>query len=109
MTDIEQITEALRVFNQERDWDQFHNGKDLAIGLSIEASELLECFLWKKPEDVSIDKVREELADVLNFAFQMADKYNLDIKEIMLEKIRKNAEKYPVDKAKGSAKKYNEY
>lgn len=108
MTDIEQITEALRVFNQERDWDQFHNGKDLAIGLSIEASELLECFLWKKPEDVSIDKVREELADVLNFAFQMADKYNLDIKEIMLGKIRKNAEKYPVDKAKGSAKKYNE-
>ena len=108
MTDIEQILEELRVFNQERDWDQFHNGKDLAIGLSVEASELLEAFLWKTPEEVNPEKVREELADVLNYAFQMADKYNLDIKEIMLEKIRKNAAKYPVDKAKGSAKKYNE-
>ena len=108
MTDIEQILEELRVFNQERDWDQFHNGKDLAIGLSIEASELLETFLWKDPELVNSEKIREELADVLNYAFQMADKYNLDIKEIMLEKIRKNAAKYPVEKAKGSAKKYNE-
>ena len=108
MTDIEQILEELRRFNQERDWDQFHNGKDLAIGLSVEASELLEAFLWKAPEDANPDKIREELADVLNYAFQMADKYHLDIKEIMLEKIRKNAAKYPVEKAKGSAKKYNE-
>ena len=108
MTDIEQIIGELRRFNEERDWDQFHNGKDLAIGLSIEASELLEAFLWKSPEDVNPDKIREELADVLNYAFQMADKYNLDIKKIMLEKIRRNAEKYPVEKAKGSAKKYNE-
>ena len=108
MSDIEQIIGELRRFNEERDWDQFHNGKDLAIGLSIEASELLEPFLWKSPENVDTDKVREELADVLNYAFQMADKYNLDIKEIMLEKIRKNAAKYPVEKAKGSAKKYNE-
>ena len=107
-SDIGQILEELRRFNEERDWDQFHNGKDLAIGLSIEASELLEAFLWKEPESVDPDKVREELADVLNYAFQMADKYNLDIKEIMLDKIRRNAEKYPVEKAKGSAKKYNE-
>lgn len=108
MTDIEQLINELRRFNEDRDWDQFHNGKDLAIGLSVEASELLEAFLWKSPEDVNPDKIREELADVLNYAFQMADKYNLDIKEIMLEKIRKNAAKYPVEKAKGSAKKYNE-
>ena len=108
MTDIEQILEELRQFNHVRDWDQFHNGKDLAIGLSVEASELLEAFLWKAPEYVNPEKIREELADVLNYAFQMADKYNLDIKEIMLDKIRKNAMKYPVDKAKGSAKKYNE-
>ena len=107
-SDIELIINELRRFNQERDWDQFHNGKDLAIGLSVEASELLEAFLWKAPESVNQDKIREELADVLNYAFQMADKYNLDIKEIMLEKIRKNAQKYPVEKAKGSAKKYNE-
>ena len=103
MSDIEQIQDALRRFNQERDWDQFHNGKDLAIGLSVEASELLEAFLWKAPEDANPAKIREELADVLNYAFQMADKYNLDIKEIMMEKIRKNAEKYPVEKAKGTA------
>ena len=108
MSDILEIIEELRTFNKERDWDQFHNGKDLAIGLSVEASELLEAFLWKKPEDVSIDKVREELADVLNYAFQMADKYDLDIKKIMLDKIARNAQKYPVEKAKGSAKKYNE-
>ena len=108
MSDIDLIQEELRRFTQERDWDQFHNGKDLAIGLSIEASELLEAFLWKAPEDANPDKIREELADVLNYAFQMADKYGLDIKEIMLEKIRKNAAKYPVEKAKGSAKKYNE-
>jgi NTP pyrophosphatase (non-canonical NTP hydrolase) len=107
-SDIEQLQEELRKFNQERDWDQFHNGKDLAIGLSIEASELLEVFLWKAPEDVNPDKIREELADVLNYAFQMADKYNFDIKEIMLEKIRHNAAKYPVEKAKGNAKKYSE-
>lgn len=107
-TDIELILDELRRFNQERDWGQFHNGKDLAIGLSVEAAELLECFLWKKPDDANPAKIREELADVLNYAFQMADKYHLDIKEIMLEKIRKNAEKYPVEKAKGNAKKYNE-
>ena len=108
MTDIEEITLKLRQFNQERDWDQFHNGKDLAIALSLEASELLECFLWKTPEDAKTEKIREELADVLNYAFQMADKYDLDIKQIMLEKLERNARKYPVEKAKGSAKKYNE-
>lgn len=108
MTDIEEITLKLRQFNQERDWDQFHNGKDLAIALSLEASELLECFLWKAPEDAETEKIREELADVLNYAFQMADKYGLDIKQIMLEKLERNARKYPVEKAKGSAKKYNE-
>ena len=108
MTDIQEITKKLREFTQKRDWDQFHNGKDLAIALSIEANELLESFLWKSPEEAKPEKIREELADVLNYAFQMADKYNLDIKEIMLEKLEKNALKYPVEKAKGSAKKYDE-
>lgn len=108
MSDINQILGELRRFNEERDWDQFHNGKDLAIAISLEANELLECFLWKSPEDAKPEKIREELADVLNYAFQMADKYHLDIKEIMLEKLRKNAVKYPADKARGTAKKYNE-
>ena len=108
MNDIEEILGRIREFNRERDWDQFHNGKDLAVALSIEAGELLECFLWKRPEDADVDKIREELADVLSYAFQMADRYGLDIREIMLEKIRRNAEKYPADKARGSAKKYDE-
>lgn len=108
MTDIEEIQAALEQFNKERDWDQFHNGKDLAVALSIEASELLEPFLWKKAEDANIDKVREELADVFNYAFQMASKYDLDVKKICLEKIQHNAKKYPADKAKGTAKKYTE-
>ena len=108
MTDIGEIQNRLRIFNKERDWDQFHNGKDLAIALSIEANELLECFLWRHSEDANTAKVREELADVLNYAFQMADRYGFDIREIMLEKLEANAQKYPVDKAKGTAKKYNE-
>lgn len=108
MSDIEELRQAIVKFTQERDWDQFHNGKDLALALSIEASELNEAFLWKEAKDVNVDKVREELADIFNYAILIADKYNLDIKQIVLDKLRRNAEKYPVDKAYGSAKKYNE-
>ena len=95
-------------FTEDRDWDQFHNGKDLALALSIEASELNEAFLWKKPEEVNIEKVKEELADIMNYAFLIAHKYDMDIKEIILNKLKRHGEKYPVNKAKGSAKKYNE-
>ena len=109
MNEFDEMKRILRAFNEERDWDQFHNGKDLAMALSIEASELLEVFLWKKPEEANIEKIKEELADVLNYAFQMADKYNLDIQAIMKAKLARNAEKYPVEKAKGSAKKYSEF
>ena len=108
MNEFDEMKRILRAFNEERDWDQFHNGKDLAMALSIEAAELLEVFLWKKPEEANIEKIKEELADVLNYAFQMADKYNLDIQAIMKAKLARNAEKYPVEKAKGSAKKYSE-
>ena len=108
MSDLEELREAIVKFTQERDWDQFHNGKDLALALSIEASELNEAFLWKKAEDVNVEKVKEELADIFNYAVLIADKYSLDIKQIVLDKLRRNAEKYPVDKAYGSAKKYNE-
>ena len=109
MSDIKELVHKLRQFNRERDWDQFHNGKDLAIAISLEASELLECFLWKDPEDAKREKIQEELADILNYAFQMADKYDLDIRQIMLNKLEVNARKYPVDKAKGTAKKYIEF
>jgi len=108
MNDFESMKAKVKQFTVDRDWDQFHNGKDLAIALSGEAGELLNAFLWKKPEDVKVEKVKEELADVFNYAFLIADKYNLDIEEIMDEKLRINGEKYPVDKAKGTAKKYNE-
>ncbi len=108
MTDIEELQQRIVQFTEERDWDQFHNPKDLAIALSVEAGELLECFLWKKPEEAKIEKVKEELADVFNYAILIASKYNLDIKQIVLDKLARNAEKYPVEKAKGNAKKYNE-
>ena len=108
MSDLKELRKAIVQFTQERDWDQFHNGKDLALALSIEAAELNEAFLWKDASKVNVEKVKEELADIFNYAILIADKYDLDIKQIILDKLQKNAEKYPVDKAYGSAKKYNE-
>ncbi|RHU22951.1 nucleotide pyrophosphohydrolase [Parabacteroides sp. TM07-1AC] len=107
-SDIQEIMEQIVKFTKERDWDQFHNGKDLALALSIEASELNEAFLWKEADRANVDKIKEELADIMNYAFLIAYKYNLDIKDIILTKLAKNAEKYPVNKSKGNAKKYNE-
>jgi NTP pyrophosphatase (non-canonical NTP hydrolase) len=108
MNDIQQITEALSLFNRERDWEQFHNAKDLAIAINVEAGELLEQFLWKQPGEENKEKVKEELADIFAFCFLLAGKYGLNVKEILLQKIQANTLKYPVDKAKGTAKKYNE-
>lgn len=108
MDKLSQLQKDIKQFTTDRDWDQFHNGKDLAIALSIEANELLESFLWKSAEEVRETKIREELADVFNYAFLIADKYGLDVEEIVREKLRVNGEKYPVEKAKGTAKKYNE-
>jgi NTP pyrophosphatase (non-canonical NTP hydrolase) len=108
MSDTQEITQALLAFRDERDWAQFHNPKDLALALNIEAGELLESFLWKTSEQADIGKIREELADVFAFAFLLAEECDLDVKQIVLEKIAKNALKYPVEKAKGSAKKYTE-
>jgi NTP pyrophosphatase (non-canonical NTP hydrolase) len=108
MDEIKEIIQALVKFRDQRDWKQFHNSKDLALAINIEAGELLELFLWKNAEDADRSKVRDELADVLAFAFLLAEKYNFNVKEIMLEKINKNGEKYPIKKAKGTAKKYDE-
>ena len=107
-TDIQKLTALVKAFVDDRDWDQFHNPKDLALALSIEAAELNESFLWKKAEDAKPEKVREELADVLIYALLLARKYNWDIPDLVKEKLAANAAKYPVEKAKGSAKKYNE-
>ena len=108
MKETEEIIQALLKFRNERDWEQFHNPKDLALAINVEAGELLEQFLWKEPAEASKEKVKEELADILAFCLLLAHKYGFDVKEIVLDKIRSNAEKYPVDKAKGTAKKYNE-
>jgi NTP pyrophosphatase (non-canonical NTP hydrolase) len=108
MNDINAITAALLSFRNERDWAQFHNPKDLALAISVEAGELLEQFLWKNENGADEEKVKEELADIFAFCFLLAVKYGFDVKEIILEKIEKNRLKYPVEKAKGSSKKYTE-
>ncbi len=108
MTESKEIISELKKFRDERDWEQFHNSKDLALAINVEAGELLELFLWKNAKDANAEKVKEELADVFAFAFLLADKYGFDVKQIVLDKIKLNGEKYPVDKAKGTAKKYDE-
>ena len=108
MDQFEQTKRQIRKFTEERDWDKFHNPKDLAIALSIEANELLEAFLWKTPSEAKREKVEEELADVFNYAFLLADKYGFDVATIIKKKIEANARKYPVDKSFGTAKKYTE-
>lgn len=108
VTQSEFIINELKKFRDARDWEQFHNPKDLAIALSIEANELLEQFLWKKPEEANKHDLAEELADVFSFALLLADKLKLDIETIVLQKIKTNDRKYPVEKSKGTAKKYNE-
>ncbi len=111
MNDIQLLIDELVKFRDARHWEQFHNTKDLALAISIEAAELNELFLWKttgESEQVDKNKLKEELADVLAFTLLLAGKHGFDVKEIVLEKIRKNNEKYPVDKSKGTAKKYNE-
>jgi len=102
------VTDSLLRFRDERDWAQFHNPKDLAIALSIESAELLELFLWKKPEEVDLNKVEEELADVFTYALLIANHYKLEINDIILRKLKQNELKYPIEKAKGTTKKYNE-
>lgn len=103
-----EIVKRIKKFTKERDWEQFHNAKDLALALSIEAAELNECFLWKSADRGNIDKIKEELADVLIYALLFADKYHLDLNEIISQKLDKNEKKYPVEKAKGNANKYTE-
>jgi NTP pyrophosphatase (non-canonical NTP hydrolase) len=105
---IEELLQALRQFRDERDWAQFHNAKDLALAISIEVAELNEQFLWKSAADAKPERVKEELADVLLFAFQLADHYGWDIRQLMQQKLALNAEKYPVAKSRGNATKHNE-
>ena len=94
-------------FRDDREWKQFHNPKDLAISISLEASELLEVFQWSGADTSSKNKIKEELADVVNYCILMADACGLDLDEIVQAKIEKNNEKYPVEKSKGKSDKYD--
>lgn len=107
----EKLTEKLIEFRNERDWEQFHDSKNLAVALSLEASELLELFLWTKDgklPEAKNDRLKEEVADVFAYLLLIAEKHELDLEQITLEKIAKNAAKYPAEKARGTAQKYNE-
>ena len=108
MSDITALQKEALAFRDARDWAQFHNAKDLAAGLSIEASELLECFLWKDAKSADPARIREEIADVLVYALLLAHEAKIDIPLAVREKLAKNALKYPVEKSKGRAEKYDQ-
>ena len=111
MEKYNEVLAQLIKFRDDRDWQQFHDSKNLATAISIEAAELNELFLWKtinESKDVDVEKIKEELADILSFSFLLAEKHGLDPFEIVSDKIKVNAEKYPIQTAKGTAKKYNE-
>lgn len=104
--------ELIKKFRDDRNWKQFHNPKDLAISINLEASELLEIFQWSAENlecSDKIEKIKEELADVLNYCILLADRCGLDLDEIIREKIRKNEGKYPIKAAYGSKAKYTEF
>ena len=112
---LQQLRDALRGFADERDWEQFHSPKNLAIALSVEAAELLEHFTWLTqaesatlPEE-TLAQVREEMADVLLYLVRLADRLDVDLRAAAQEKIDVNAAKYPVEKARGSRRKYDEF
>lgn len=111
---IDELQARIRQFRDERDWLQFHNHKDMAAALAIEAAELQELFLWKQGaeiEKVSADKqemLQDELADVAVYLLELADNLGIDLGQAILHKLEKNAAKYPIHKAKGSSAKYNE-
>jgi dCTP diphosphatase len=113
--DIEKVQKKLNDFSEARDWEQFHNPKNLSIAMSVECSELLEEFQWLTDEQsISVmqnpdqaERIRDELADITAYLLQLAGKLGVDLEDAVLKKIEKNAAKYPVEKFKGSAKKYN--
>lgn len=111
---LAQLRDSLRQFAADRDWDQFHSPKNLAMALAVEAAELLERFQWVTEEDskrlppAELARVREEMADVLNYLVRLADKLDVDLLVAARDKVALNAQKYPVDKSRGNAKKYSE-
>ena len=104
--EFEEVKREIKKFTEDRNWDQFHTPDNLAKSIVIEAGELLGCFQWSPEYDEQA--VKEELADVMNYCIQLADKLGISIEDAIIEKIRKNDIKYPVDKSYGSSKKYTE-
>lgn len=115
-TTIAELKKRFIQFRDERDWKKFHNPKDLAVSISIEANELLELFQWKDNAEVEemlknpkkMQEIRDELADIVTYCLSASDTLNIDLSEAVTQKLAKSAIKYPVEKAKGNAKKYNE-
>ncbi|MFD2444097.1 nucleotide pyrophosphohydrolase [Bacillus sp. CGMCC 1.16607] len=112
MNEFKQLTDQILIFRDERDWKKFHNPKDLALSLSLEASELLENFQWKSSEEAiekNLDNIQDELADILIYTLLFANETGIDIGKAVEQKIRKNIKKYPVENAYGSNAKYTEF
>lgn len=111
-SDLKELQDLFVTFRDERDWSQFHTPRDLAMNVSIEANELLEIFLWKKDTDSSsnivVEQVADELADVLNSVLLLAHHYQIDLMATCKSKIKKNGEKYPIEKSRGSNAKYSQ-
>jgi NTP pyrophosphatase (non-canonical NTP hydrolase) len=113
MSEIKAIIQKIKKFRDERDWKQFHNHKDVALSLVLEASEVLEHFQWKSPKEVerhgkeAKEELADELADVAVYLFELADNLKIDLPKAIAQKMAKNAKKYPVEKAKGRHTKYN--
>jgi len=113
MNEIKEITEKIKKFRDERDWMQFHNNKDMALSLLLEAAEVLEHFQWKSNEEIenytenSKNEIADEIADVAICLFELADNMKIDLPDAIMVKLEKNAKKYPIAKAKGSNLKYN--
>lgn len=108
MSDIKELQDKIIEFRDARNWAQYHNSKDLALCLSIEAAELLELFLWKPPAEADQRKLRAELADVFYSVLLLAKENNIDLKQALVEKLAENERKYPIETSWGSNKKYND-
>jgi NTP pyrophosphatase (non-canonical NTP hydrolase) len=102
------LTKKVLKFRDDRNWAQFHTGKDIAMDLSVEAAEVLELFLWKKDDAINTEKLKDELGDVFYALLLLANHYQIDVETALTDKLKKNEQKYPVDKFRNSNRKYNE-
>jgi dCTP diphosphatase len=114
MTEFEEIRKAIRCFRDQRDWLQFHNPKDMALAIAIEAAELLELFLWKNDDEIRSvvakrqEALRDEIADIAIYLIELADNLNIDLGDAIREKLKKNSIKYPIERARGRSCKHTE-